>query len=54
MALARRGQALSCTRHKMRQKLIAIGQGFWIDNEQGQNAFHSCRFRKIMLYSCYR
>jgi hypothetical protein len=38
----------------MQQKLIAIDQGFWIENERGQDAFHFCRFRRIVLYFCYR
>jgi len=35
----RRGGAPSYTRYQMQQKLIAIGNDFWIENEQGQKAF---------------
>ena len=36
---ARRGQAPSYTRYQMRQKLVAFGKDFHIENEQGQKVF---------------
>ena len=36
---ARRGQAPAFKRYQMRQKLIAFGKDFYIENEQGQRVF---------------
>jgi uncharacterized protein YxjI len=36
---ARRGQAPTFKRYQMRQKLIAFGKDFYIENEQGQKAY---------------
>lgn len=33
------GRRGSATRYRMRQKIFALGQDFFIENEQGQNAF---------------
>ncbi len=35
----RRGQAPTFKRYQMRQKLVAFGDDFYIENEQGQKAF---------------
>jgi uncharacterized protein YxjI len=35
----RRGQAPEFTRYQMRQKLVAFGDDFYIENEQGQRVF---------------
>jgi uncharacterized protein YxjI len=39
----RNGQSLvgggTATRYRMRQKLVAFGDDFWIENEAGQRAF---------------
>jgi len=35
----RRGQAPTYTRYQMRQKLVAFGKDFYIENAQGQKAF---------------
>ena len=36
---ARRGKAPAFTRYQMRQKLIAFGNDFYIENEQGEKVF---------------
>ena len=33
------GRGGSATRYKMKEKMFAIGDDFWIENEQGQKAF---------------
>jgi uncharacterized protein YxjI len=33
------GRRGSATRYQMRQKMLAIGQDFWIENEQGQRVY---------------
>lgn len=33
------GRRGSATRYQMRQKMVAIGQDFWIENEQGQRVY---------------
>jgi len=42
------------TRYKMRQKLISIGDDFWIENEAGQKAFKvdgkALRLRKTLMF----
>ena len=35
----RRGRGPTYTRYKMREKLVSIGDDFWIENEQGQKTF---------------
>ena len=35
----RRGGGSSLNRYQMRQKMVAIGDDFWIENEQGQKVF---------------
>jgi uncharacterized protein YxjI len=39
MPLLRRGHEPDGTRYRMREKLFAIGEDFWIDNEAGEKAF---------------
>ena len=39
MGLLRRHEGLGGTRYQMREKLLAIGDDFWIENEQGERAF---------------
>jgi uncharacterized protein YxjI len=39
MALLRRHQDLGGTRYRMREKLFAIGDDFWIDTEDDRHAF---------------
>jgi uncharacterized protein YxjI len=47
----RRGSAI---RYKMRQKMVAIGQDFWIENEQGQKVYKvdgkALRVRDTLLF----
>ena len=42
------------TRYQMRQKMISIGDDFWIENEQGQKAFKvdgkALRVRQILIF----
>ena len=33
------GRGGTATRYRMRQKLVAFGDDFWIENEAGQRAF---------------
>jgi len=39
MALLRRHKDVGGTRYQMREKLFAIGDDFWIENEEGERAF---------------
>ncbi len=47
----RRGNA---TRYQMRQKLVSIGDDFWIENEEGQKVFKAdgkaLRVRKTLIF----
>ena len=42
------------TRYKMRQKMVSIGQDFWIENDQGQKVFKvdgkALRVRNTLLF----
>jgi uncharacterized protein YxjI len=48
------GRRGSATRYKMRQKMVAIGQDFWIENEQGQKVYKvdgkALRVRDTLLF----
>ena len=39
MALLRRNHGLDGTRYRMREKLLAIGDDYWIENDQGERAY---------------
>ena len=39
MALLRRNEGLGGTRYRMREKLLAIGDDFWIETDDGRRAF---------------
>jgi uncharacterized protein YxjI len=39
MPLLRRGHEPDGTRYRMREKMFAIGEDFWIENEAGEKAF---------------
>jgi uncharacterized protein YxjI len=39
MALLRKGEGPGGTRYRMREKIFAIGDDFWIETEDGQRAF---------------
>jgi uncharacterized protein YxjI len=39
MGLLRKHEALGGTRYRMREKLFAIGDDYWIETEQGERAF---------------
>ena len=53
MGLFRRRDELSGTRYRMREKLFAIGDDFWIETEDGQRAFKvdgkALRIRKTFI-----
>ncbi len=48
------GRGGSATRYQMRQKLVSIGDDFWIENEQGQKVFKvdgkALRVRKTLKF----
>src|SRR3954454_1815188 len=39
MALLHRNQSPGGTRYRMREKMFAIGDDYWIDTEEGRHAF---------------
>jgi uncharacterized protein YxjI len=50
----RQGQGPTYTRYKMREKLVSIGDDFWIENEQGQKTFKvdgkALRIRDTLIF----
>jgi uncharacterized protein YxjI len=48
------GRGGSATRYQMRQKLVSIGDDFWIENEQGQKVFKvdgkALRVRQTLIF----
>jgi uncharacterized protein YxjI len=48
------GRGGSATRYRMREKLVSIGDDFWIENEEGQKAFKvdgkALRVRKTLIF----
>jgi uncharacterized protein YxjI len=53
MPLFRRGDEGGGTKYRMREKLFAIGDDFWIEDEEGQRAFKvdgkALRLRKMLV-----
>jgi len=48
------GRGGSATRYQMRQKMVAIGDDFWIENEQGQRVYKvdgkALRIRQTLVF----